>query len=993
MPMRIFTFRKVVYLLTMLMFSALSSSALTIVSVKDGNWSDPTTWYPQQIPTSADVVTIKSEHTVVVDLNATCGKLIVGESNEDNTDLVITAGKFLNVIGAVEIYGNNVESNPTIFDVGDGILNVGENITFYASPGWANLEIGNGTINVVGNLDFNASGQGNLKRRTVENAGTINLGGSVLGIGNIEGNQPSTGNVSLPNDYYRSQKSGDWSEIISWITSRDGSTNWQPAKFVPTGSALRIEVMSAHKISLTTNSPAANLIVYGTLECKQHIINGPGPFRLESGATFITSNSLGISSSATTGSIQVDGARIYSSNANYTYEAAECQATGDGLPATLNGILTVNNTATPPVVTLSQPTLSTKLVFVTNGTLASDGNLTLQSIASKYAQIGPLVGNAKVTGDVNVQSFFTGGSGKRGSRMISLPVKDDGLPTVYQQIQQNMVVTGPGGPTNLFDSGGGNPDAVTLSTYYEPANPISSFISVPNLRNETRAEVGKAVFVFFRGNRNNATGNKVNTPYATPEDVVGNYKGTINQGDITTTITHSNLTGDTNNGINAVGNPYPAAIDWEKVYASNSSAVDNIIRIVKPGGGMVTRKMVGSTPHTINSTDMLGSQYIQPGQGFYIQKSNVGSSTFIFSESHKAVSNYAGRILSIPEIDRFATSLGNGQHIKDVSQEGRLLRVNIQQGDLKDETLIVFQDGFSTAFDHNDAIYFAGNTVLVGSMSSDGKVTSINAMPDVKDVAELKLYVSASASGAYTLNFSDLSAGQGYQVFLKDALFPDKLVDLHQQSSYDFNIERTNVATYGTNRFSVIFKPELVEAPVVFTAQKVKSNVELNWTSEAAQKIKYFEVEVSADKASFANIGQVANAGKDVKVQYSFVDKSPESAIRYYRLKQFNFNGSVTYTDLRMIDLSGISTGVESITVYPNPTSDRIGVNLNQKTNAGVQAAIFNVQGQKMKTAAFSANENVNMQVSEFPGGVYLLELRNPSTNELIGHSKFVIGR
>jgi hypothetical protein len=69
-PMRIFTFRKVVYLLTMLMFSALSSSALTIVSVKDGNWSDPTTWYPQQIPTSADVVTIKSEHTVVVDLNA-----------------------------------------------------------------------------------------------------------------------------------------------------------------------------------------------------------------------------------------------------------------------------------------------------------------------------------------------------------------------------------------------------------------------------------------------------------------------------------------------------------------------------------------------------------------------------------------------------------------------------------------------------------------------------------------------------------------------------------------------------------------------------------------------------------------------------------------------------------------------------------------------------------------------------------------------------------
>ena len=643
-------------------------------------------------------------------------------------------------------------------------------------------------------------------------------------------------------------------------------------------------------------------------------------------------------------------------------------------------------------VTLGSQLQIKGVVNVKSGTLESTNNtlLTLISTKDSYAQIAKLEGSADVTGYVNVQTFFTGklNSSYRGDRMVSFPVQDDLTENIFRQLQKDIVVTGPGGPANGFDSGGGNPNAVTLSTYEEPQNALKSFQAVPTIN--TRAEKGRAVFVFFRGNRDNATGNKVNSPYAVPEDVTGNYRGSINKGTINVSITNTNASTDLNHGMNAVGNPYPAAIDWERVYDSNKSIIGNEIRINKAGGGFITRSDLGVVP--IEYTEK--SRFIQPGQGFFVKMISTGTTAQItFLESHKDVIGSAARLLSVPSTDRLSSHPEHSQQIRDFKQKNKALRINIQQNELKDETLVVFQDGFNSSFDNNDAIYFAGNAVLVGSLTSDGQVTSINAMPDVKDVNELRLYVNATASGTAKLNFTDISAGDGYQIFLKDALSPDKLIDLKQQSTYEFTIDRANASTYGLNRFTVVFKPELIEAPIVFTAQIVKSNVELNWTSQVAPKVSYFEVEVSTDKVSFQNLGLVANAGTGADVKYSFVDKSPSTSIRFYRLKQFNINGSITYSEPKMIDLSASGLGIiNSVNVYPNPASERIEVVLSEKPQSELQVTIFNAQGKKIKKSTFLIGETIGFEVGQFPQGIYLLELRSSSDRKIIGHSKFIVG-
>ena len=1001
--MKIFTFSKFKSLSQLILFFLIpiSGYCATITSTGiGGNWSMPSTWVGGTVPGISDDVIIARDATVVVDNQFNCASLYLTEDrNTSSKSLTISGTNSLSVLGNVIISGS---SPATTLNVGNGILNVGGYLNMIAPPGEADLTLSGGVINIAGDFkltnganDGSGIGAGRVFR-DVNGTGTIYLGGTQVGTGSIDPSiQIYPGyKGSLPLDFYRSVTYGNWSVISTWESSHLGTT-WNGATSIPNASSKSIIILQNHIVELTTNSPAANLIVNGILSCSNFKITGAGPFTLNNNATLISADLNGITSSGLLGSIQVEGSRVYSPDANYIYKGDLEQSTGNGLPKTLNGILTIDKNSLNQIITLSQPTLVTKLVDVKKGTFNSDGKLTLQSTASSYAQIGIIGIDAKVIKDVNVQSHFTGSPLSlinRGFRMISFPVFDNLTLTLYQQLRQKMVITGPNvGQTanydvNKFDLGGtGQPYAVTLTTYSEPALALNSFVPVPTIK--TLGIPGKATFVFFRGNRIDSTGKKVNLPYGFPEDVTANYKGTINQGEILVEITKGVNGLDLNNGINALGNPYPAAIDWDAVYTSNSGLVNNEIRLNKAGGGFITINSTGVVPETYSST----ARYIQPGQGFYIQKTVPGSANFKFLETHKAVSSQASRLLTLPSANLLANQFENGQQIRNMDKRAKNLRINIQKNDLTDETLIAFKEGFNSEIDNKDALYFAGNTILVGSLSSDGKITSINAMPEVKDLDELKLYISASTSGLCKLNFTDISVADGYEIFLKDALFPDQVNNLKKQASYQFNIERSKPDTYGSNRFTVIFRREITKAPEVFTAEKKKSNVELEWSSQASKEIESFEVEISEDNTVFTMIGKVNSGNANGLTKYSFVHKFPFMGERFYRLKQVNTNGSASYTEPRLIRFSTVDLNRAPIlTVYPNPTVDTIHLNLGDNMGT-VMASIINLDGKTVKTEKFTDGQRIVFQVSTLSKGVYILEIKNPD-GKTTDHFKFIVG-
>lgn len=106
---------------------------------------------------------------------------------------------------------------------------------------------------------------------------------------------------------------------------------------------IQILQYAVRNFSGTAEAPA--FLVHGTLDLGRNIIkdeNSSGLFQLNSGATLKTMHPEGIESSANTGCIW-HGNRIFEEGANYEYNGNQPQVTGSGLPASISGRLTINN--------------------------------------------------------------------------------------------------------------------------------------------------------------------------------------------------------------------------------------------------------------------------------------------------------------------------------------------------------------------------------------------------------------------------------------------------------------------------------------------------------------------------------------------------------------------------------------------------------------------------------------------------------------------------
>lgn len=648
-----------------------------------------------------------------------------------------------------------------------------------------------------------------------------------------------------------------------------------------------------------------------------------------------------------------------------------------------------------------------------NTILEAKGNLYLKSDASGSANVEVIPAGCLINGDVNVESWLTGGSAKmRWTRMMSPPIDDTKTLSgnkVYQQLQKQLIITGPGGVANGFDKGNAiQPYAVTLTQFTES---LSKFTSVPNLTDASVVKPGDGFFLFFRGNRSGYTSaadafttNKLNPlPFAIPESFAVTYKGPLNQGPISVTL--SKAVSGAHLGYNVIGNPYPATIDFALLYNNgNSSNIANQYTLPKPDqtGTMSYSGVSGIvTNGTVTNAAAANAlaKYIQPGQSFYVIKTNPGTSTYttFFNESVKATSKSPARLLSNPS-DKIlhANTRMSITPIISNSDSGPwpVFRMNVQNGLNTDETVVLFKEGFPKEYNGDDIPYFSGSTVSLSTLSGDDKSLAINFMPDLKDVQEIKLNLNATASGPLKLNFTDFAATDGFLVFLKDALFPQILINVKESPVYDFFLDKANPASYGSSRFTIVFKPALIAAPGLFTAKKIRSYVDLNWTTETAKDIQYFEVEVSVDQVLYNTLGIVKNQiSAGANVSYVFVDKGASSGVNFYRLKQVNKNGTISYSDVRIVDLSiSKALGAAVMKVYPNPATDKIQVELNGKFDYDIQACIFNMQGEKLKNTTFLSAENIGFTVSQLPKGIYILELKRSENNKLIGRSKFVVG-
>ena len=107
---------------------------------------------------------------------------------------------------------------------------------------------------------------------------------------------------------------------------------------------------------------------------------------------------------------------------------------------------------------------------------------------------------------------------------------------------------------------------------------------------------------------------------------------------------------------------------------------------------------------------------------------------------------------------------------------------------------------------------------------------------------------------------------------------------------------------------------------VSFDAQAIDNVVQLNWLTASESDNSFFTIERSNDGFNFETLGYLDGAGNSSsKRTYTFNDRNPAEGINFYRLKQTDFSGDYSYSEVKAINIE--MENLNGIWIQSNPVA------------------------------------------------------------------------
>ncbi len=346
----------------------------------------------------------------------------------------------------------------------------------------------------------------------------------------------------------------------------------------------------------------------------------------------------------------------------------------------------------------------------------------------------------------------------------------------------------------------------------------------------------------------------------------------------------------------------------------------------------------------------------------------VLNSVFSSNESNGTVGgsaffNSSGSILSISNATFYANEVkagtsGGALHIANSASSSAKLYNSI----FNSNTAVI---GNGDIF-RNTATFSIKNTLsqVYGTNGVDGNI--VNPLP-------ASLFASTVSTDPNFLNLIEGAATEkGSQVLYNE--IGDINVDTDLAGNLRLKHSEIDLGAYE-------YQGTLPVSLISYIATKNGSTALLTWKTASEQNNQKFVIERGTSASNFTFFKELAGAGNSTAaLSYSVTDYTPLVGTNYYRLTQYDHNGTPT-----ILGVEAVTFGLnpEKTTIYPNPAKAYIWIDPSS-SNEITSLNLISLTGKTILTnnyAQTAAQGNVKLDLANIPAGTYILWINKGKPN------------
>ncbi|HET6253838.1 MAG TPA: choice-of-anchor E domain-containing protein [Puia sp.] len=177
-----------------------------------------------------------------------------------------------------------------------------------------------------------------------------------------------------------------------------------------------------------------------------------------------------------------------------------------------------------------------------------------------------------------------------------------------------------------------------------------------------------------------------------------------------------------------------------------------------------------------------------------------------------------------------------------------------------------------------------------------------------------------------------------------------------------------------------------------FTAVPDGNSILLQWLATNQEPNTNYEIQISTDGKNFTTLGEAesdaASTGSSSKYQYRYNPDQANVGKLYFRVRETDGAGAVSYSQVVVIDPNNAGTNDISYSTYPTPATNSLLFQFNSNQTGRFLLQLINTAGQVVQETAvtLTGTNQIRMNLSPQPvKGLYFLR-----TSDLTHNRSFV---